>query len=107
ALWLDHKATPSRRRRSRKSTRASTKSAIGSKRFIRVVRNHMKLAGEIAVDAVVTGTRPVPVVVNETVVQREKSQGAVDIENWRECLFELSRRSLAKRLGQINKSCPL
>ena len=66
----------------------------------------MELAPAVPVDAVITGTGPVPVVVDQRHIEGQEPEQTVDVENGFQGLFEFFGRCLFDRTAQRDQGLP-
>ena len=74
--------------------------------LVHVMRQNVELASAVPVDAVITGTGPVPVVVDQCHIEGQEPEQAVDVENGFQRLFEFVGRCLFDRTAQRDQGLP-
>ena len=74
--------------------------------FVHVVRQDVKLALLVQIDAVVAGSNPIAIAVDERVVEREEPQQSVDVEHRLKCGFQFFRRRFVERLAELDERLP-
>jgi hypothetical protein len=75
-------------------------------RLVRIVREDVELALLVQVNVVVAGARPVAVVVDQRLVQRQKFQRPVDVEDRLQRRLQLVHRRLVQHLAQVDQRRP-
>src|SRR3954468_23013211 len=70
------------------------------------MRNDMEAAASVFVQSVVARSRPIPVAIDEDVIECEEPQGLVDIEDRTDLRLQLIGRSLVEDAAEIDEVFP-
>src|SRR5262245_27579055 len=66
----------------------------------------MKATLVVLIDAVVAGADPIAVVVDQSVIESEKLQSAVDVQQRRKSLLQFVRQCFVKNFTELHQSGP-
>ena len=67
----------------------------------------MEFPGRVSVQAVVAGTRPIAVIIHERVIEGEKPQRAVNVQNRRQRCRDAIGGGLAEKFAELDQGGPL
>ncbi len=74
--------------------------------FVHIMRNQVELAIGIQVDAIVAGSHPVSIAIDQGAVQGQEPERAVDIEHRFQGSFEFIDWRFVERLAELDQVLP-
>ena len=70
------------------------------------MRDHVKHTFLIEIDRIITGSNPIAIAVNQSIIQCQEPESLVDIQHRGECLFQLINWRFVKRLTKLDQGAP-